>query len=375
MKRRILYITTDLHGGGAEYMLLHLLSGLDREQFDPLVISLMDRGKVGDAIETLGVPVKTVDMKQGRPTLGAACKLMQLIRAAQPDLIQGWMYHSNLAAQLASGFVRRPVCWCIHNSFESFAAEKPLTRLTIRLSARMSRLAAKIVFVSHASRVQHEQLGFAADRSCVIPNGIDLALFQPSDEARRAIREELGLRPDALLVGLMARYHPQKDHANFLRAAGLLARARNNVHFILAGEGVHAGNETLRELASVPELDGRIHMIGSRDDMPRLTAALDIASLSSAYGEALSLAMIEAMSSAVPCVVTDVGDNPRLVAETGEIVPPRDPVALAQGWTQLIDAGEERRRELGQSARRRVEEHYSLRSCVRRYQELYHSLS
>jgi glycosyltransferase involved in cell wall biosynthesis len=372
MKRlRIAYLVTGLTGGGAETMLFHLLRGLDRERFEPTVISLMDRGKLGGAIEALGVPVETVGLLQGGVSLGAFARLVKLTRAARPDLIQGWMYHSNLAAQLAGRFSRTPVCWCIQNSFHSFAAEKPLTRLTIRVTARISRLPKKIVFVSHASRAQHERLGFAAERGCVIPNGVDPDLFRPSEEARKGIREEMHLSPETPLIGLMGRYHPQKDHANFLRAAVLLSERRRGVHFVLAGAGVDEKNAALR----VPAPGGRLHLLGERDDMPRLTAALDIATSSSSYGEALSLAVAEAMACGVPCVVTEVGDSALLVGKTGVVAPPADAGALARGWESLLAAGAEARRELGGAARRRVEEHYSVAGIVKSYQEMYLSLN
>lgn len=372
---KIVYLITGLHGGGAETMLFHLLRGLDRERFEPAVISLMDRGKLGDAIEALGIPVETVGLRQGRVTLGAFARLVKLTRAARPDVIQGWMYHSNLAAQFAGRFSRTPVCWCVQNSFHSFAAEKPLTRLTIRLTAKMSRFPKKIVFVSHTSKAQHERLGFAPERACVIPNGVDAGLFQPSEEARKSLREELGIPEGTVLIGLIGRYHPQKDHANFFKAAALLAERVRGVHFVLAGAGVENGNAPLLELARHPALVGRVHLLGERSDMARLTAALDIATSSSSYGEALSLAIAEAMACAVPCVVTEVGDSARLVGKSGVVVPTGDAVALARAWESLLAAGPEARRELGAAARRRVEEHYSVAGIVRDYQELYLSLN
>ena len=373
-KLRIVFLITGLHGGGAETMLFHMLRLMDRERFEPVVISLMDRGKFGDLIEKMGIAVHTVGLRPGQVTPAAAYRIVKLLRAARPDVIQGWMYHANLAAQLANFFVRVPVCWCIQSSFLSFAAEKPLTRLAIRLTARMSRRVAKVVFVSHVSRTQHEQLGFAAERGCVIPNGVDPALFQPSAEARRSVREELGLSPDALLVGLICRYHQQKDHPTFLRAAAILAKKWPDVRFVLVGSKVDRSNETLAELVRTLDLGSRIHLLGERNDMPRLTAALDIATSSSSYGEALALALAEAMACEVPCVVTDVGDSALLVSETGVIVPPSNPEALADGLARLLAAGPERRRELGKAARARAEEGYSIPNIIRSYEAMYLSL-
>ncbi|MCE9609375.1 MAG: glycosyltransferase [Chthoniobacter sp.] len=372
-KLRVLFLITDLYNGGAETMLYHILRFLDRERFEPQVISLMDRGKFGDIFETMGVPVQTIDMQQGRPTPGSFFRLLKLVRAARPDVIQGWMYHANIAAQLASLFVRVPVCWCVHSSFGSYATEKPLTRLMIWLAARVSRRAAKVVFVSHISRTQHEKIGYAAERGCVIPNGVDLAMFQPSAEARASVRAELGLTPSAPLVGMTARYHPQKDHANFLQAAALLARQRPDVHFLLAGFNVNQENATLVGLVKTLGLEGRVHLLGERSDMPRLLASFDLATLSSSFGEAHPLAISEAMACAVPCVVTNVGDGALVVGETGAVVPPSDPAALAGGWARILADGGTAR-ALGQAARRRTEENYSVAAVVRSYEELFVSL-
>ena len=374
-KLRIVYLITGLHRCGAEMMLVNLLRGIDRERFAPTVISLMDRGQLGHVLEALDVPVETVGLSAGQPTPTAMFRLIRLVRKARPHLIQGWMYHGNLAAQLVSSFVRVPVCWCIHNSFHSFAAEKPLTRLTIRASARLSTLARRIVYVSHAGRAEHERIGFCAEHASVIPNGIDLDLFKASPEARTTVRAELGIARDTPLVGLIGRVHPQKDHANFLRAAAILARSRPDVHFALAGAGADAGNRELARLHNELQLNGQVHFLGERTDMPRITAALDVATSSSCYGEALSLAIAEAMASSVPCVVTDVGDSGLLVGKTGVVVPPRNSDALAAAWSRLLRLSLIEQQQLGGAARERVAEHYSLGRAVRRYEELYCSLS
>ncbi len=373
-KPRIVFIITGLHGGGAETMLFHLLRGMDRDRFDPAVISLMDRGKLGDAIEGLGIPLATAGLRGGRVSPGALLRVVKLTQRARPDVIQGWMYHGNLAAQVAGRLFGAPVCWCVQHSFHSFKAEKPLTRLTIRAAARLSRRPRKIVFVSHASRAQHEQLGFAAERGCVIPNGVDPELFKPSEEARTSVREELGLPREAQLVGLVGRYHPQKDHGTFFRAAAALSLNRRDTHFVLAGAGVDAGNAALAALAGAPSLSGRVHLLGERDDMPRLTAALDVATSSSSYGEALSLAVAEAMACEVPCVVTEVGDSALLVGRSGIVAPPGDDRALAAGWNTLLAAGALARMELGRMARQHVMKHFSMHRIVKKYEELYLSL-
>lgn len=368
----VIHIITGLSTGGAERMLYNLLSKINRMQFDPVVISLMDRGTLGDRIEALGIPVHTIGIKPGMlPTPSVIWRLIQIVRQIKPDLIQGWMYHGNLAAQFASGFFSQkiPVIWGIHHSISLLNSEKKMTMAVIKLGARLSNFSTNTIFVSQTSKSQHEALGYCRN-NCVIFNGFDTSLFIPSLEARATVRSELYLPKNVFLIGLIGRYHPMKDHANFIRAAALISKENPSIHFVLAGTEVNRENPILQQLIQELGLN-HIHLLGERSDMPRLTAALDIASSASAYGEAFPLVVGEAMSCSVPCVVTDVGDSGWIVGNTGRVVPPRDPEALANAWKELIALDLESRQTLGRAARERVIEYFALDSVVAQYEALY----
>ena len=356
-------------------MLYRLLSQENRQRFDPVVISLMDRGSLRERIEELGIPVYTARMTPGLPTLGSIWRLVRLARQIKPDLIHGWLYHGSLAAQITGLVLTKkvPVLWSIHCSIYSLSFEKKLTAAVMRLCALISGLASNIIFVSHTSRSQHEALGYRIEHSCVVPNGIESNLFAPDAEARVSVRTELGLQQNALLIGVIGRYHRMKDHANFLNAAALLARQCPDAHFLLAGREVDRENHMLIDLIHKLGVDERTHLLGERLDIARLLAALDVYCLSSSHGESFPIIVGEAMSSEVPCVVTEVGDAAWMVYETGHVVPPRDPAALAAACGELIQIGPQGRRALGQAARARVMDLFSLSSVVAKYQELYES--
>lgn len=372
-KPKLVHIITDLDVGGAQMMLYKLLAELDRDRFQLSVISLMGNGALGERIAALGIPIYTIKMRAGRPTPATLGRLVVTLRDLAPDVIQGWMPHSNLAAQVASLFLQRqlPVFWCVQNSVSSLKYEKPMTAAVIQACAGLSGLSAGVVYVSHVSRAQHERLGYRKSKGYVIPNGIDVAQYRPSAASRAAVRAELGLSDQAILIGLFARYHPQKDHATFLKAASLLAQRCPDAYFLLVGRDVDQNNQPLARLVSELGLAQRSFLLGERHDMARLSASLDIASSSSSFGEALSLALGEAMACEVPCVVTDVGDSGILVGDTGITVPPGDPHALANGWHRLVRAGPITRAALGQRARTRVQQHYSLAIVTQAYMNLY----
>jgi glycosyltransferase involved in cell wall biosynthesis len=369
---RVVYVVSDLSVGGAEMMLYRLLAETDRARFDPTVVTLMEGGALRARVEALGVEVHTLGVNPNWPTPLDLSRLVRLTRRLRPDLFVGWMYHGCLAAQLAAFFSTRPtpVLWSLHYSVSSLAGEKRLTAATVRACALLSAMPARIVFVSRDGRSKHGPLGFKTANSCVVPNGIDTNTFAPSPEARASVRAELGLPDDAFVVGTVGRFHPAKDHANFLRAAALLSAKRSETHFLLAGRGVDGDNTELRRLVEELGLARRTHMLGERHDIPRLTAALDIFSLSSSC-ESFPTVVGEAMACGVPCAVTDVGDAALIVGDTGRVVPQRDARALAGAWSALIDLGNEGRAALGRAAAARVRELFPIGSMARSYESLY----
>jgi glycosyltransferase involved in cell wall biosynthesis len=162
-----------------------------------------------------------------------------------------------------------------------------------------------------------------------------------------------------------------KDHANFLRAAAILTRSHPGIYYFLVGAQVDCHNAELNALISELGLRRNVRLLGRRHDMDKVSAALDVACSSSAYGEGFPNVIGEAMSCAVPCVVTDVGDSARIVADTGRVVPPEAPIALATALRDLVEGSAQTRCALGVRARERIVQHFSLDAITQQYEELY----
>src|SRR5215207_523292 len=368
---------TGLNSGGAETMLYRLLSRTDRAVFKSEVISMTDVGPIGEKIRTLGMPVRALGMRRGVPNPLGLLRLARWIRQNPPHVVQTWMYQADLmgglGARLGGGM---PVAWGVHNTDLDARKVSRLKVLTVRACAWSSRLLpTRIVCCSESTRNFHEEVGYAADKIIVIPNGSDLATFKPDSEARRSVREELGIREGQPLVGLAARFDPQKDHHNFVRAAAMLHARLPDVNFVLCGDGITWQNPQLTEWIDAAGVRSYFHLLGRREDMPRLTAALDVVSSASYYGEAWPLAIGEAMACGVPCVVTNIGDSALMVGETGRVVPPRKPEALAEAWHEILTMSPHERTQLGMAARRYAEKHFSLEEAVARYERLYRELN
>ena len=151
-------------------------------------------------------------------------KLLRHLRSLRPDIVQTWMDHSNLIGSVAALAVpTAKIVWGIHHSNHVRGLTKHSTLLTVWACGKLSsRVPSRIVCCSQYAHKLYVQGGFAADRMMVIPNGFNTDLFHPNIKARWQIRQELGLDPKAMIIGLVARYDPLKDHAGFIAAAGIL---------------------------------------------------------------------------------------------------------------------------------------------------------
>ncbi|EFK10926.1 glycosyltransferase, group 1 family protein [delta proteobacterium NaphS2] len=372
---RVMHVITDLDIGGAEVMLAKLIGATDLSRFNLSVLSLKRKGVVAGQIERLGIPIFELNLNRPFSSPRAILKFREVLSRQTPEVIQGWMYHGNLAASVLH-FLNPddlPVIWNIRHSLNHLHQEKSSMRLLIRAGAFYSKRPAAIIYNAHISLNQHEAVGYFPENAHVIPNGFDLQRFRSDPETRQKMRSQLGVPEDGILIGLIARYNPMKDHANFLRAASLMAEKRANVRFLLIGRNVDNPSSDLTGIIDALGLTDKVIRLGERSDVVPFYAALDMASLSSAYGEGFPNFIGEAMACRVPCVVTDVGDCRRLVGDTGIIVPVKDPAALKKGWEKLIDMGSVARYNLGLAARKRIHEKFAISKIAGQYESLYES--
>jgi glycosyltransferase involved in cell wall biosynthesis len=370
---KVAHISTGLETGGAEVQLMRLIAAMDHDEFEMMVISMDRDTYLADRIRELGIPVHSLCLRK-QPF--ALWKGFQLLRQFNPDVIHGTMYQGGVFGTLCRRFLpKKPhVIWTVHEPLEHYDQEPLRKRLQLRLWGKMSKSPECLMYVSHLNMEQHLAYGFNNQKAVVIPNGVDTTRFGPAKEKGLAIRESLGIPESCIVIGKTARYHRQKNHVGFLRSAAILAAKHDNVRFMLVGTNVDEKNTTLTDLIGELGLDGKVYMLGNREDIPEIVNAYDIATLTS-LGEAFPLTLGEAMVSAVPCVATDVGDNAFIIDDTGYVVPVDDDQAMADSWEKIVVLTEKERHELGQKARQRCLDNFTLDQQVMQHEDLYRTLN
>ena len=372
---RVLHVITGTAVGGAERMLHKLATRFDRNLFETIVVSLTTKGLMGELLEANGVPVIALNASGYLGMVAVLPRLVAILKKYNPHLVQGWMYHGNVAASAAVWLGRRPlpVLWNVRYSLDNLKHEKRLTAATIYLGVPFSRLSSRVLYNSAVSAKQHEEIGYPVEKTAVISNGFDTNMFKPSNVLRTKARKELGVEGDEVLVGMVAQFRPHKMHAYFLETAAICAKKLGNVRFVLVGRGVDNANKEITALISKFELDDIVSLKGERDDIHQLLPALDAHVLSSA-AEGFPNVMGEAMACGIPCVATDVGDCAWVAGETGRIVPPHRPDLLAQALIEILEEPQPAKEERSRQARQRIENLFSLDAIAGKYQRLYRSV-
>jgi glycosyltransferase involved in cell wall biosynthesis len=327
---KILLLVRSLERGGAERQVVELACGLQRRGHQ-VTVSFFYEGAMLAALREHGIRLRPI-AKRGRWDMArAALSFARILDEERPQIIHSFLASANIAALMARfKLTRPPVVWSIRASKIEDRHYSCFARSIIWIETRLSGFCQGIIANSDAGRHDALAKGFPEDRIAVIPNGIDLEYFQPDAEGRLRLQAHWQVKPEEILVGLVGRIDPMKDHATFLRAAALLTAQRNDVRFVMVGEGDAALTASLHRLAAELGLSQRVIWAGARDDMPSVYSAIDILCSSSAFGEGCSNALLEAMACGRICVATEVGDARNIIGSIGQIVPPRDPAALAE---------------------------------------------
>jgi glycosyltransferase involved in cell wall biosynthesis len=360
-----------LDSGGTERFLQRLVLQTSSATVHHTVISLTGGGEVAVELAARGIAVRSLEMgrRGNMPDVSAIWKLAQILRALQPDVVQAWMYHANLLAAIASPVAGTGrAIWGIRAASLPAGHERVRTIAVARISSLVARFLAKGVIVNgNRARQLHINAGYPAERMLTIPNGFDLETWRPDNAARLSVRSELGLPPHAFLIGHVANFRPIKDHATLLRAIKLLRLAGYDPGVVFIGLDADARSSAFTRMVcnSLGSMH-RIFALGSRDDVPRLTAALDISVLTS-IDESFPNVVAEAMASGVPVVSTDAGDVREILGSDRDVVAIEDADAIASRIAWWIDQSETFRAEAGHRLRDRVATNFSLKHVTRQF--------
>lgn len=364
-KIKVTWLIKGLGLGGAEHLLALAARHVDRTRFEYEVVFLLPwkRALVPD-LEDQGIP--TTCLHRTRPldprVIG---QIARHLRGRKTDILHAHLPYTGIVGRIAARWAGVPgVIYTEHNLQERY---QWMTRVANQVTMRLCD-----VTIAVSDEVRNSLLRSPLARRArvqTILNGVDVDSLSEAAGSGHGVREEFGIAPGRLVVGVVNVFRPQKRLDLWIDAARLIARAEPETTFMVVGDGPMAGE--IRAQAERAGLDGRILFPGLRRDAPRLMAAFDVFMLSSVY-EGLPVAVLEAMALGRPVVATRVGGLPSVIEDGlhGLLVDAGDPAALAGRVVELLRSPD-RRRQLGEAAAQRIEAEFSIQQMVRATESLY----
>jgi len=359
-----MHVIQNLNYGGMERLLADIVRRVDRDRFESHVLCLQYLGRFAEGLAEHAE--LHLAARQPRYSMIWPGRLAAQIRELRPDVVHthsGVWYKTSLAAKLAK------VPRLIHTDHGRPSPDPWLYRMLDGLASRRTSVVAAVSEV--LARQLEETVVRGSCRIEVVPNGVDTDLFCPKEDTC-VLRKELGLAPDVPIIGSIGRLEAIKGYEIMIEAfAHLSDLCGDGPRPILVVAGDGSEREMLKQMMASRGLGQSVHLLGWRDDVHDLHSAFALFTMSS-HSEGTSVSLLEAMSAGLCPVVTDVGGNRAVVGSdlSHRLVPPGDPAALANAWREAIHDGARRVTD-GGTARRRVQDRFSLEAMVNAYERLY----
>ncbi|MCX0342519.1 glycosyltransferase [Acinetobacter radioresistens] len=368
--KKVVHIIIGLNVGGAELMLKRLvLYSQKKGNFHHEVISLTDLGLIGKDLKEAGICVYTLNMSSALSIFSIYFSLRKLLKKIKPDIVQTWMYHSDLIGGLAAKSVGiNNIIWGVRNTeldSNSGIIKKIIRKTCALLSYKVPK---KIICVASKAKNVHENIGYCKEKMLVIPNGFDLNRFNVNNELRYRYRDELRIQHDKLVIGNIGRFTPAKNQVNFIKACLLLLEKGYDFDVIIAGRNISLNNLEIKKLVGDKE---NFKLVGEIDQPEKFYNAIDVFCLSS-ITEGFPNVLGEAMATKRICLTTDAGDAKEILGNCGYHINGFTFDEIAKSIEiNILSKEHYNLKTIGERARLEIVKKYSLEKIVSDFEKLY----
>lgn len=363
---RVLLLITELNIGGAERIVQQLATRLPRDRYDVTVACLYDPSAIAADIQAADIPVIDLEMRR-KVDLRAPYRLLGFLRQRDIHILHTHLFHANLLGAIVGTLTRTPIIIATRHSMEIGGVHREwMNRLVTSLRDAVVTVSPQV------HKVEVDRAHASPTKIADIPGGVEVRAYRVDPNHVDELKRSWDLETGDPVVGTVGRLVDPKGHGHLLDALAKVRSQIAGVKALLVGDGTL--RTEMERRAEALGLSDTVIFTGIRRDVPEVLALLDVFVLPSLW-EGLPIALLEAMAAGLPVVATRVGGVPEVVVEgeTGLLVPPRDPEALAQAILTLL-RDPDLRQAMGQAGRERVREHFSVDQMVKKTESLYQRL-
>jgi glycosyltransferase involved in cell wall biosynthesis len=365
---RLFLLSTSMGMGGADQQILILAKAMRARGHEVRITALAPLGPMGEEAQRAGIPTESLELRRTPGHAGRIVRLCSSIRRWQPDVLHSHMVHANLLASALRSFTGVPALVATIHSINDGG------RVWMAAYRASSAMVDRFTIISRLAAERYISIGAVPRRLVqVVPNAVDVEWFRRQPEAGAAIRRELDLG-DAFVWLAVGRFEEAKDYPTMIAGFARLSESRSGSHLLLVGKG--SLRENVEQLVRAHHLEGQVHFLGVRRDIPQIMSAADSYVLSSAW-EGMPVVLLEAAAVELPIVSTRVGGVAEVVEDGGSglLVQPGDPEALADAMRRIEQMPEEERRAMGTHGRTLVERQYATSHIMDVWERLYSELA
>lgn len=373
-KKKIIHIITGLGDGGAEKVQFRIIKNTYKS-YNHEVISLMDKGKYGHKLEQLGVNVHCIYFKRGSLNINGLIKLFKLIKNSKCDILQTWMYHSDLLGGLIGYFTgHKKIIWNVRGDGRGLIKNNIKSRFVFYACVLFSYIIPKkIITCSYIAKHNHINSGYKKIFK-YIPNGYDYNQFNEDNFTRIEMRKKLSIKDSEILIGMIARYSDQKNHIYFIDKMKDIFLTKPFIKVIFVGKNIKNNEKILKKLNKL-NIKKFFILLDSTNEIQNIMNALDIHVLFSKYGEGFPNVVAESMLCKIPSIARDVGDTKYIIGNRGWIIQDEKKLNLS------IDKAIKMKikypnlwSRLKTESRARIIKKYEIAKMVREYNQLWNSI-
>ena len=362
---KIVHIISGLKDGGAENILYKICK--HDHQNNHIIISFTIGGKYFLLLKKMGIKIYCINIKFY--SIFKFFYLIKLLRDLKPDIVQTWLVHGDLFGGIAARLAGiKNIVWNVLYSKLDISTEKLRTLIFIRMLSKLSFIIPKlIIVVSKNAKKNCQNLGYCRKKLFLVFSGFDLSLFKINKYQKISFRKKIKIENHIRLIGIVARYHPIKDHKTLLNALSIIKSKNINFNCIFVGFNMNKNNTEIINQIKQLQLEKNVKLLGTTKNIPQVMNGLDLHILCS-KSEGFPSVIVEAMACGTPCVVTNVGDAGFIVGKTGWVVPSMNPLRLANAIEiGLSEIDKNKWKERCIQARLRVKNNFEMKEMIKSY--------